>query len=127
MTGSSGKEHLFLLLPTGFIDSHTTPTSLAKDYGHSWSILDIIVLYKAVQFYYKYSLAPSTKELYTYGIQRYLQFCNLINHPTLPTSEQTLLHFTTHLALQCLSTRLTSQLSAICTYQLTISRHTPSN
>ena len=39
----------------------------------------------------------------TCGIQRYLQFCNLINHPPLHTSEQTLLLFTSYLALQHLS------------------------
>ena len=101
-------------MPTGFIDSHTTPTSPAEDCGHSWSRLDISALYKAVQFYYKHSLAPSTRELYTYGIQRYLQFCNLINHPPLPTSEQTLLLFTTHLALQHLSTStIQTYLSAV--------------
>ena len=96
--------HLFLLLPTGLINSHTTPTSHAEDCGHSWSRLDISALYKAVQFYYKHSLALSTRELYTYGILPYLQFCNLINQPPLPTSEQTLLLFTTHLALQHLTT-----------------------
>ena len=47
-------------------------------------------------------------------IQRYLQFCNLINHPPLSTTEQTLLLFTIHLAQQHLSTStIQTYLSAV--------------
>ena len=119
--------HLFFLLPTGYINSHTTLTSPAEDCGHSWSRLDISALYKAVQLYYKHSLAPCTRELYTYGIQCYLQFCNLISHPTLPAQNEKYhfsrhtLHWNTYLQAPY---RFTPQLSATCT---SISRHTPPN
>ena len=113
--------HFFLLMPTGFIDSHITPTSPAEDRGHSWSRWVINALY----FYYKHSLAPSTREHYTYGIQCYLQFYNLINHPPLPTSEQTLQLFTTHLALQHLSTStIQTCLSIVCYLHLSTNQLT---
>lgn len=72
--------------------------------------MDIRALHNAIHFYYKQSLATSTQQLYTTGIQRYLQFCSLVNHQSVPTSEHTLLLFATYLAQQQLS------LSTIQTY-----------
>ena len=78
-------------------------------YQSSWRLWPFVVQTGhqcSVRFCYRHSLASSTRELYIYWIQRYLQFCNLINHPPLPISEQILLLFTTHLALQHLSTSI---------------------
>ena len=60
-----------------FINPLTTATGLADDCSHFMSGLDIRAFHEAVQFHYKHSLASSTRELSTCGIQHYLWFATL--------------------------------------------------
>ena len=59
--------------------------------------MDLTTLQEALQSYYHQGLAASTHKTYSVGIQNYLSFCEHIQSPTLPGSEQTLLLFITHL------------------------------
>ena len=65
-------------------------------------------------FYHQHSLAISIHKFYGTGIQRYLSFCQSINHTPTPTSELTLLLFVAYLAQSQLS------LSTIKVYLLVV-------
>ena len=109
-------DHLFI----NNLSSFSPPTYRPHQHLHC-SGLDIIrAPYVAVQFYYKHSLAPYTRELYTCDIQHYLQFCNLIDQPSLPTFQQTLLYFTTYVTLQHYSSS-TIQTYLVAVYHLHLS------
>ena len=59
--------------------------------------MDLTTLQEALQSYYHQGLAASTHKTYSVGTQNYLSFCKQIHSPPLPTSEQTLLLYITHL------------------------------
>ena len=74
--------------------SATTPTS---NFFSQQPKLDLTTLQEALQSYYHQGLAASTHRTYSVGTQNYLSFCKQMHSPPLPTSEQTLLLYITHL------------------------------
>ena len=60
--------------------------------------MDITSLQTALQGYYQKGLAKSTHKSYQAGQKRYLTFCSEVKRSAVPTTEETLLLFVTHLA-----------------------------
>lgn len=60
--------------------------------------MDITSLQTALQGYYQKGLAKSTHKSYQAGQKRYLMFCSEVKRSAVPTTEETLLLFVTHLA-----------------------------
>ena len=65
--------------------------------------MDISYLQTALQGYYQKGLAKSTQKSYQAGQKRYLTFCNELERSAVPTTEETMLLFVTHLAQQGLT------------------------
>ena len=75
------------------------------------------------QQFYKDGLAPTTRGTYAAGQQRYTAFCKSINAQPMPTTEQLLILFATHLATSNISyTTIKVYLSAIRHMHLTVGK-----
>jgi len=86
--------------------------------------LDINKLEEAVQYYYEQGLAPSTKKSYLAGQKCYLFFCSAICRQPIPTSEDILLTFISHLAQEGLAyTTIKVYLSAVRSLHVATSHH----
>ena len=86
--------------------------------------MDIASLQTAVQGYYQKGLAPTTHKSYQAGQKRYLNFCSKANRPAVPTSEETMLLFVTHLAQQGLThATIKVYLSAVRNLHVTAGLH----
>jgi len=60
--------------------------------------LDTTLLHHKAAEFFRNGLAVNTRSTYIAGQRRYQNFCRAINATSIPTSEQTLLLFATHLA-----------------------------
>ena len=79
------------------LQASTLPTFSTSNCFSQQPRLDLTTLQEALQSYYHQGLAASTHKTYSVGTQNYLSFCKQIHSPPLPTSEQTLLLYITHL------------------------------
>ena len=88
---------LLFLESTGFNPTYPIAATPPSNCHSQQPRLDLPTLQKALQSYYHQGLAASTHKTYSAGIRHYLSFCRSANALPLPTSEQTLLLFITHL------------------------------
>ena len=117
-------------MPTSLIDPILFLPVLLK-MRHSWSRMDIRTVCEAVWFYFKHSLAPSTREFYTRGVDTtlptILQPCQSPTTTHLRINTTTVFHTssTATLIFKYVPRRLTLQLCTNNTCKVTTSKHTP--
>jgi len=106
----------FCVHPQGLHTFTTTTNPVVRD---GRTRLDIHPIQEAVHHYFENGLAPSTRQCYNAGQQRYLKFCTQANITPFPVTEQTyktvrkeidkLLYFKVH--SRCLITKLSCSLN----------------
>ena len=80
--------------------------------------------YSAVEKYYHLGAAASTWKVYNTGLNRYQRFCETAGKPTIPTSEDTLLLFTAHLATEGITSSIIKvYLSALRSFHVAAGKH----
>ena len=81
-------------------------------------------LHLAVEKYYHLGASSSTWKVYRAGLSRYQSFCTMAQKPSIPASEDTLLLFTVHLAMEGISTStIKVYLSAVRSFHVRSGRH----
>ena len=118
--------HVFLLFfkPTGYQTLNITTPATPTTAFSKWPRLDIPTLQEAVRRYLGNGITPTTKRTYVSRIQRYIDFCTQTKCLSIPASENTLLLFVVHLAMQQLShTSIKVYLSAVCNLHITSGNH----
>ena len=81
-------------------------------------------LHLAVEKYYHLGASYSTWKVYSAGLSRYQSFCTMAQKPSIPASEDTLLLFTVHLAMEGISTStIKVYLSAVRSFHARSDRH----
>lgn len=88
----------FLTAPTGQPTPNPSTFRAPTDSGSGGTRLHIASLQMTVQRYYQKGLASATHKSYQTGQKRYLNFCSEAKRSAVPTSEETMLLFVTHLA-----------------------------
>ena len=119
-------QHALLLpyQPTGRSATNPTPTRAFADCSSDGPRLDLSNLQSAVHRYYHQGLATSTQKSYQAGQKHYLSCCSQAKRPPLPTSEQILLMFVSHLAQEGLAhTSIKVYLSAVRNLHISAGLH----
>ena len=119
---------IILFSSSGISAANPTPITTSTDSVIPQTGLDIATLQHSIQGYYRLGSAHNTWKTYSAGIRHYTKFCNLINKPTLPTTECTLLLFVAHLAsLNLPHATINVYLSGLRSLHVTHGHHTAFN
>ena len=103
---------------------HTTTRRIAANHVGNRPRRDIAGIQSAVQRYMQQGLATSTQRSYQAGQRRYLKFCSAINRPAMPTSEEIMLMFVSHLVQEGLAhTSIKVYLSVVCNLHISAGYH----